>query len=89
MAHFHPSAKARHKQTLPERIDAAVEAAGGSIAFEALANVLYPDPKSHVYQSNGGPPGCYMALSAGLRRGGFPVSYDRDNRRRVGRRSKA
>ena len=62
------------KQTLPERIDAALAKRGGRASFFDLAMDLYPDRQSWRYQSNGGPPGCYMALSAGLRRGGFFVS---------------
>ncbi len=38
-----------------------------------LARALYPGERSWQYQSNGGPPGCFMALSAALSRGGFEV----------------
>lgn len=55
--------------TLVDRIDKALE--GGSMSFYDLAVKLYPDGKSWRYQSNGGPPGCFMALSAAIRRGGF------------------
>ncbi len=58
------------KMTLPERIDAALN--GRPMKYYDLARILYPDGRSWQYQSNGGPPGCFMALSAGLRRGGFP-----------------
>jgi hypothetical protein len=58
-------------RTLIERIDEALAEAGGRMTFSALAEKLYPDPKSHRHQINGGPPGCYMALSAALRRGGY------------------
>lgn len=68
-----PSSTVRHKKPFAERVDDAL--GGRTMAFEQLALVLYPDPKSHRYQSNGGPPGCYMALSRGLRLGGFFVSY--------------
>jgi hypothetical protein len=74
MAQHHPSAATRHRLTFAERADAILDAApDGRLAFEKLAAEMYPDPKSWRYQSNGGPPGCYMALSAGLRRGGFYV----------------
>lgn len=63
------------KLTLPERIDAALN--GQPMSFYDLAVALYPDKKSWRYQSNGGPPGCYMALSAGLRRGGFRYAFTR------------
>ena len=57
------------KMSLAERIDAAL--AGGPKSFYDLAVELYPDRDSHRCSSNGGPPGCYMALSAAIRRGGF------------------
>lgn len=58
---------------LTDRIDDALRDVG-SMSFYDLAMLLYPDRKSWRYQSNGGPPGCFMALSAALRRGGFSVS---------------
>lgn len=61
----------RPKMTLVERIDATL--AGQPMAYSALAERLWPDARSHRYQVNGGPPGCYMALSAALRRGGFYI----------------
>lgn len=61
--------------TLPERIDDLLKKEG-RMSFYDLAMALYPDRKSWRYQSNGGPPGCYMALSAGLRRGKFHVDYN-------------
>jgi len=70
-----PSAKRRHSKPLVERIDDHL-AAHGPTVFHDLALALYPERASHRYQSNGGPPGCYMALSAAIRRGGFPVGYD-------------
>lgn len=63
------------KAPLVDRIQEALIAAGGRMRFDELARRLYPDRKSHRYQSNGGPPGCYMALSAGIRRGGFGTSF--------------
>lgn len=59
---------------LVDRIQDALVAAGGSLEYHALAEALYPDKKSWRYQQNGGPPGCYMSLSAGIRRGGFQES---------------
>lgn len=58
------------RSTLAARIDATLN--GKPMSFYALAQALYPDGRSWRYQANGGPPGCYMALSAGIRRGGFP-----------------
>jgi len=62
------------KKTLPERIDD-ILFDSGRMSFHDLAMALYPDKKSWRYQQNGGPPGCYMALSAALRRGKFYVDY--------------
>jgi hypothetical protein len=59
---------------LAERIDA--ELAGRAMSFHDLALRLFPDPRSWRYSSNGGPPGCFMTLSATLRRGGFPTYRD-------------
>ncbi len=61
------------RKTLPERIDDLLREPG-KMSFYDLALALYPDKKSWRYQQHGGPPGCYMALSAALRRGGFHVS---------------
>lgn len=58
------------KMTLPDRIDDLLRN-NGSMSFYDLAYALYPDGKSWRYQQNGGPPGCFMALSAGIRRGNF------------------
>lgn len=55
-----------------ERIDAAL--AKGPISYAALAHAVFPDdqfPRAWRYATGGGPPGCYMALSAALRRGGY------------------
>ncbi len=60
------------KKSLPDRIDEAL--AGKPMSYFDLARKLYPDDRSWSYQSHGGPPGCFMALGAGLRRGGFYVS---------------
>lgn len=56
------------------RIDAALTA--GRITFYDLAMKLYPDPKSWRYKVDGGPPGCFMLLSAALRRGGYSETHD-------------
>ncbi len=59
-------------KTLPERIDEILN--GKRMGYYDLARALWPDGDSWNYQSHGGPPGCFMALSAGLRRGGFSVT---------------
>lgn len=61
-----------NKITLPDRIDAALN--GKRMGYYDLARALYPSGRSWQYQANGGPPGCFMALSAGLSRGGFEVT---------------
>lgn len=61
------------RKTLPERIDEALN--GKRMSYYDLARALWPDGRSWQYQSNGGPPGCFMALGAALRRGGFEVSF--------------
>lgn len=55
--------------TLLDRLDAALK--GRPMIYAVLARKLWPNARSHRYQVNGGPPGCYMALSAALRRGGY------------------
>lgn len=61
------------RETLPDRIDAILAKHGGPMSYHDLACILWPTRESHAYSSNGGPPGCYMSLSAGLRRGKFSV----------------
>lgn len=61
--------------SLIERIDALLKERG-SMTFNDLAYALYPEPRSWRYQANGGPPGCFMALSAAIRRGGFPETFN-------------
>lgn len=63
------------KRTLVERIDDAL--AGQKLSYMELARRLYTNDRAWRYSSNGGPPGCFMALSAGLRRGGFYIQYGR------------
>lgn len=70
---FAPSVATRHKKPLVARIDDALDQHGGKMRLQALEDVLYPDPRSHRYQSNGGPPGCRMAIKSALRRGAFRV----------------
>lgn len=58
---------------LADRIDEALF--DGPMSFYDLAVLLYPGRDSHRCSSNGGPPGCYMTLSAALRRGGYFESW--------------
>jgi len=53
---------------LKDRIRTAL--AGGKRTYFDLANEVFPHehyPRAFRYQANGGPPGCYMALSRALR----------------------
>lgn len=55
-----------------ERITDAL--AGGALSFHELAMRVYPPeshPKSWRYSANGGPPGCFMALSRMVRQMGL------------------
>jgi len=59
---------------IAERIRHALEEAGGSLTYDALAHKVFPPteyPRAWNYATGGGPPGCFMALSAALRRHGF------------------
>lgn len=65
-------------EPIRQRIDAAL--AGGPIRYHDLAVAVFPPdlhPRAWRYASHGGPPGCYMALSAAIRRYGFQRWYDR------------
>lgn len=59
---------------LVERIDAALN--GKPMKYYDLACVLFPDPDAWRKPTRGGPPGCYIALSAAIRRGNFAVTYE-------------
>ena len=55
---------------IKERIVAALNPTG-TLNYRNLANEVFPAedyPNAWNYSSNGGPPGCYMALSSALRR---------------------
>lgn len=65
-----------HKLRVPlaRKIDEALD--GKSMSYHDLALKVFPDPSSWRYRAGGGPPGCFMTLSAALRMGGFHISYD-------------
>lgn len=70
--------------TLLERMDAAL--ADGPLSYIELARRLWePHSKAWGYSRNGGPPGCYMALSSGIRRGRFPMGEHRRGSANAGR----
>lgn len=51
---------------------------GDYLTYENLAHIIFPAadyPNAWRYSQNGGPPGCYMALSAALNRLGIHISY--------------
>lgn len=57
-----------------ERILDALTSNGGSMAYDKLAYEVFPPddyPRAWNYPPSGGPPGCFMALSAAIRRHGF------------------
>jgi hypothetical protein len=67
---------------IAERIDAAL--ATGARDYHAVAGLVFPQdqfPRAWRYPTRGGPPGCFMALSAACRKHGFPVSYSNGYRR--------
>ncbi len=60
------------KRPIVDRINDAL--ANGKMSYADLAVEVFPRdeyPWAFYYSSNGGPPGCYMALSAALNRHGF------------------
>lgn len=64
---------------IEDRIMAALRATDTRIRYEDLAAAVFPwdhMPRAWRYSSNGGPPGCYMALSRALSRLGIYASYD-------------
>lgn len=65
----------KDKPNMRDRIVSAFRDGEHTLSFHELARRLYPDDKSWRYQKNGGPPGCYMALSAAIRRHGIGEIY--------------
>lgn len=45
-----------------------VKANGGRIEFDALAKIMYPNPKSWYKAPHGGPPGCFRPLKVMINR---------------------
>lgn len=63
---------------IQQRITEALESNGNSMSFADLARSVFPEadfPNAWRYSSNGGPPGCYMAVSAAIRRMGLKEEY--------------
>lgn len=65
---------------LDERIKQAFQASRKRrMRYHDLARAVFPVsefPKAWRYASHGGPPGCFMALSAAIRRMGFASAYE-------------
>lgn len=62
------------RRPIRDRIHSALTAAGGSLTYIELARSVFPSndyPRAWECASHGGPPGCFMALSAAIRRHGF------------------
>jgi hypothetical protein len=57
----------------PDLIDATLN--GRKMSYYDLAVAIFKDDASWRRPTRGGPPGCYMALSSALRRGGFYIFY--------------
>lgn len=72
------------KLTIQARIEAAFVS---GIDYRNLAHKVFPIeeyPRSWRYKSGGGPPGCFMALTAALRRLGYiTITHERSGRRLV------
>lgn len=70
--------------SLSERIRNAFEESGNvKMRYADLALAVYPHdryPKAWNYPAQGGPPGCYMSLSAGIRRLGLSETVINDVR---------
>lgn len=61
------------KRPIADRIAAAMKKAAGRMPFKDLAWEVFPHadyPRAWRGAAHGGPPGCYMVLSAALRRSG-------------------
>lgn len=72
---------------IQERIAAALEA--GITEYYGVAHAVFPQeryPRAWRCCSHGGPPGCFMALSAALRRGGYVWFTDKYGNRIISRR---
>lgn len=70
-----------------DRISAAFQPGESKISYQTLAYRLFPPeehPRAWNYSSNGGPPGCYMTVSAALRRYKVPEWFE-GSKRWVGR----
>ena len=64
---------------IQQRIRAAFQPGERELHFYELALRVFPTdqfPRAFRYSSNGGPPGCAMALSATLRRMGLASRYE-------------
>lgn len=67
------------REPIIDRIRAAFQSGETKISYQALAYRVFPPeqfPRAWRYSSNGGPPGCYMALSAALRRYKVPYWFE-------------
>ncbi|ARB05741.1 hypothetical protein [Synechococcus virus S-ESS1] len=66
------------KIPIKDRITAAIKEAGGRIKYYDLARKVFPEdqyPRAFRYRTEGGPPGCYMALSRAISRHGFHLRF--------------
>lgn len=70
---------------LKDRIAKVLSDHGAAVSFQDLAWEVYKDSETAWRSaSHGGPPGCYMTLSATIRRNRFSDYRDRHGRRMIG-----
>ena len=75
---------------IAERIAEAFRGGEAQLPYYEVARRVFPEndfPRAWRYSSNGGPPGCFMALTRALNRIGFEIQYRRDGSRMVRRPS--
>ncbi len=73
---------------IEQRIREAFQDGEMRLSYHKLANRVFPPdqfPQAWRYASHGGPPGCYMALSAALRRMNISIQSDRFRNRFIAR----
>lgn len=76
----------RERKPIIDRIRDAFGEDEFELSYHTLADRVFPKeqfPRAWRYSSNGGPPGCYMALSAAIRRYKVPSRYDRFDQRHI------
>ena len=81
-------ARRKEQTRIQDRIRAAFGPGERELSYHILARRVFPAadyPKAWRYSSNGGPPGCYMALSTAIRRMDLHTRYTEGSERFVAR----